>query len=610
VHKKNKRIGTIILVVLVVAALLVGGVFLAKRFSGKNVNVYAVSDVSYSYSWMDNSEADGTVSTDKIQSVYVSSTQQVTEIYVEEGQTVHVGDPILAFDTTLSELELERQSIKVEQLKLDIQDAEAQLKEIDTYRVGTASSVSYPTYSTGTSTGSGLGSVSYVPYLRTADGLGTASDPLVYLWDDSCVFNQDFIHTAVQTAMANRAAAQDTMTPSEPETPDEAEPDVTEPAEPDTAETVVAAADEAVAPDTTETASDASDEPAEPAEPVTPDVTEPTVPAEPDESDETDELDDPRVFVVFEVRDSNALQGDILRNWEMVMLLGDDGSWAVNLVAPDYDEEDMSSGSSYDDYYSSYVYDDTVYYTATEIAQMKNECNQKIKDLELELKMAELEYDQLSYELSSGEVVSKIEGVVKTVRDVDEARQESKPVVLISGGGGYYVTSVLGELDLDTVQVGDTVTVMSWENYDQFEGTVVEISPYPDESDQYWFSTEGNQNVSLYPFKVFVDEDADLREGEYVEITFDGGGADESGGLYLTSAFVRQENGKSYVYVVGDDGTLEQRFIKTGRILWGSEYEILDGLNQDDYIAFPYGRNVKDGAKVTYADIDELYSYY
>jgi hypothetical protein len=333
-------------------------------------------------------------------------------------------------------------------------------------------------------------------------------------------------------------------------------------------------------------------------------VTEPTEPTEPEEPDE---MDDPRVFVVFEVRDSNALQGDILRNWEMVMLLGEDGSWAVNLVAPDYDEGDQS-GSSYD-YYDSYVYDDTVYYTASEIAQMKNECNQKIKDLELELKMAELEYDRLSYELSSGEVVSKIEGVVKTVRDVDEARQENKPVVLISGGGGYYVTSVLGELDLDTVQVGDTVTVMSWENYAQVEGTVVEISPYPDESGQYWFSNQGNQNVSLYPFKVFVDEDADLREGEYVEITFDGGG-DQDSGLYLTSAFVRQENGKSYVYVAGADGTLEKRFIKTGRILWGSEYEILGGLSQDEYIAFPYGRNVKDGAKTTYADIDDLYSYY
>jgi multidrug efflux pump subunit AcrA (membrane-fusion protein) len=158
--------------------------------------------------------------------------------------------------------------------------------------------------------------------------------------------------------------------------------------------------------------------------------------------------------------------------------------------------------------------------------------------------------------------------------------------------------------------VGDTVTVMSWESYSQVEGTVVEISPYPDESGQYWFSNQGNQNVSLYPFKIFLDEDADLREGEYVDITFTGQQEDSGSSMYLTSAFVRQENGKNYVLVVGADGTLEKRFIQVGTMLWGSEYQILSGLSQDEYIAFPYGRQTKEGAKVRYADIDELYNYY
>jgi hypothetical protein len=45
-------------------------------------------------------------------------------------------------------------------------------------------------------------------------------------------------------------------------------------------------------------------------------------------------------------------------------------------------------------------------------------------------------------------------------------------------------------------------------------------------------------------------------------------------------------------------------------MLWGSEYQILSGLSQDEYIAFPYGRQTKEGAKVRYADIDELYNYY
>ena len=72
--------------------------------------------------------------------------------------------------------------------------------------------------------------------------------------------------------------------------------------------------------------------------------------------------------------------------------------------------------------------------------------------------------------------------------------------------------------------------------------------------------------------------------------------------------FLRQENGKSYVYVMGEDGLLEKRFVVTGRNLWGSWLEILSGLTEEDYIAFPYGRQTVDGAKVRLAETDELYS--
>ena len=36
-------------------------------------------------------------------------------------------------------------------------------------------------------------------------------------------------------------------------------------------------------------------------------------------------------------------------------------------------------------------------------------------------------------------------------------------------------------------------------------------------------------------------------------------------------------------------------------------YEVLDGLSESDWIAFPYGKNVKEGAKTREASIRELY---
>jgi hypothetical protein len=47
---------------------------------------------------------------------------------------------------------------------------------------------------------------------------------------------------------------------------------------------------------------------------------------------------------------------------------------------------------------------------------------------------------------------------------------------------------------------------------------------------------------------------------------------------------------------MGDDGLLEKRYIKTGSNAYGT-VEIRSGLKEKDYIAFPYGDHVKEGAE-------------
>lgn len=574
----NRKKLLIALIAVVAVIAVVAAVIIIKNRSGGEVNVYPVSDLSTSY-WGDELSTYGTVTTDKIQSVYVSDTQQVTEVYVEEGQEVKIGDPILAFDTTLSELELQRQEIKVNQLQLDIQNAEDELAEIGTYRIGTPYSGGDYSYSGGGGGGNGVS----VPY-TTGDGLGTEDDPLIYLWDDDCVFDEAFIRSAVALAMENRAARTPDPEP-DPEPEPEPEPDP-EPADPENP-------GEGGEPTDPENPGEGGEEPNEPEQPTAP-------PEEP-------VTYDPRVFVGFEVRSGNDPSGDLLRNWEMVILLSDDGSWVMQIVEPTYDAGSVSDSSGYNDFFM----DTGVYYTASEIARMKAECSKKITDLNLQLKMAKLEYERLNYELTNGVVYSKIDGIVKTVRDVDEARSEKKPAVLVSGGGGYCITGVIGEMQLATIHAGDTVTITDWETYTEHEGTITEISEYPDESGRYWFNSEGNSNVSLYPVKIFVDEDADLREGSDAQIKFtaDGGGED-SEGLYLQNAFLRQEEGRSYVFVADSNGRLEKRFVQTGKVIWDYFTEIRSGLTKEDRVAFPYGRGTKDGARVRFAETSDLYDYY
>ena len=114
-----------------------------------------------------------------------------------------------------------------------------------------------------------------------------------------------------------------------------------------------------------------------------------------------------------------------------------------------------------------------------------------------------------------------------------------------------------------------------------------------------------------YPFKVFVTEDANLQPNDYVDIQYQKDtSAEESGSsLYLQSMFIRTDNGKSYVMARGEDGRLEQRWVQTGRDLWGSYTQIRGGLTVDDYVAFPYGRDVVEGAHTQEATTDQLYNY-
>ena len=76
----------------------------------------------------------------------------------------------------------------------------------------------------------------------------------------------------------------------------------------------------------------------------------------------------------------------------------------------------------------------------------------------------------------------------------------------------------------------------------------------------------------------------------------------------MDNMFILTEGSKSYVYVRGENDKLEKRQVKTGTISYGST-EILSGLNRDtEWIAFPYGKTVKEGASTREATMDELYS--
>jgi hypothetical protein len=77
----------------------------------------------------------------------------------------------------------------------------------------------------------------------------------------------------------------------------------------------------------------------------------------------------------------------------------------------------------------------------------------------------------------------------------------------------------------------------------------------------------------------------------------------------LDKAFVRTENGESYVYK-DDNGVLKKQVLSVGGNVNGG-YSVLvkGGITTEDKIAFPYGKTVQEGAKTREGTLSELYGY-
>ena len=244
-------------------------------------------------------------------------------------------------------------------------------------------------------------------------------------------------------------------------------------------------------------------------------------------------------------------------------------------------------------------------YTAAEIAKMRSEQEKKIKEQELAMRMADAEYKIMLSEVNNGQVCADFDGEVVSVITEEEARQDKRPLLKVSAGGGFYIDGTVSELEKDNLTIGQEVTVSDWETGMTYTGTVQSIGDFPSQGDGW--NGMGNPNASYYPFTAFVDGSADLQAGRYVSVSYSTGTGEN--GIYLENPFVRTENGQSYVFVRGQNGRLEKRFVTVGKSLWGSYTEIKGGLTEDDYIAFPYGKTVKEGAPTAEGDLNSLYMY-
>ena len=117
-------------IVVGVCALVWGGLTLLRNGSRGAVKVYPVTEIGMTEYGGDTTETSGTVTMDKLQKVYLSKTQSSAQVYVTEGQTVKKGDRLLSYDSTLTELDVERARIALERLRLQQENTRKELQQL------------------------------------------------------------------------------------------------------------------------------------------------------------------------------------------------------------------------------------------------------------------------------------------------------------------------------------------------------------------------------------------------------------------------------------------------------------------------------------------------
>lgn len=538
-----------------------GGLTIARNAQRGDVNVYAVNECAMTDYWGDTSNTSGMVTTDKLQKIYISQSQTVKKVWVKEGDSVKKGTALVSYDSTLTQATVERAKIdydrQTENLEVMKNELELLKKAKNKETLEAEKTKLEAELQAEISRLDGAGGYdpekAVEPGLVTpmAEGSGNSKDkPIYYYWLTDEPLSDKVLWNLLHGTEINRATPMD-------KTP--------------TVSTYLVL----VSRDKDKMGGMPTSRGLLITETFTPDSTEQPVEGAPISG---------TVSISFRFCDLPEYI-DPERTYD-----SDKYKELTRKIAQIQELLDASM-------------------TQLEINKAILEKAQAVKEQEVNLKVAKLKLDKKLAELGDGNVYAEFDGTVKAVRDPDEAYNNSEAVVELSGGGGYYVTGTLSEMDLGSVQVGDSVSISSWMTGAACEGTIVSIDDYPTSNGNNW--GDGNSNVSYYPFKVFVTEDANLQPNDYVDIQYQKDtSAEESGSsLYLQSMFIRTDNGKSYVMARGEDGRLEQRWVQTGRDLWGSYTQIRGGLTIDDYVAFPYGRDVVEGAHTQEATTDQLYNY-
>lgn len=228
------------------------------------------------------------------------------------------------------------------------------------------------------------------------------------------------------------------------------------------------------------------------------------------------------------------------------------------------------------------------------------------KRAEYNKRAKEAEIEKLENDLTNATVTSTMDGIVQEVNEntAYDNMGNPKPFMTIMASGEYRIKGKVNEQNVWNLSQGQPVIIRSRVDETQtWTGTISEIDTSntydsgDDSSGVVYMGGSGSsgQTSTSYAFYVTPDISSDFMLGQHVFIELDNGQENQREGLWISAMYLELEGNDAYAWVAGSNNKLERRNLKLGDYDSAmDEYQILDGLTAEDYIAFP-GNLLQEG---------------
>lgn len=231
-----------------------------------------------------------------------------------------------------------------------------------------------------------------------------------------------------------------------------------------------------------------------------------------------------------------------------------------------------------------------------------------IKKTEYEIKSKKMEIEKLKENIENATVVSEIAGVIKSVNQSSNSEMyyvgenSGNAFITILETGEFRVKGMVNEQNMYSIIEGAPVIIRSRVDDSVWYGTMgmvdTENGQTGNNNMYYYGGMEDTENQSSkYPFYVSLHSDEGLMLGQHVYIEMDMEQEEERIGVWLPEYLIADIDSDPYVWADNGRGKLTKKSVILGQYDENlMEYEIADGLTEEDAVTFPE-ESLREGLK-------------